>query len=130
MQGFLMKTFSHTDLVNMLRDLTLPNCNIVDNRELGEQLQVQLAFTANHWHFVSIRYVENKMVTLPSGQAVLQTNYDSKSSTILLVKNNTGRKSQTDVDAAKKALHAMLVNDFLNEAWAKGIFKHLGVNHG
>lgn len=121
-----MKTFAPADLINMLRELTLPNRNIVESRELGKQLQVQLCFTPHYWHFISIRCVVNKMIKLPSGK-VIQANYSPKQVTILLVKNNTGRNSQADVTAAKQVIHAMIANDFLNEAWVKGVFEELAI---
>lgn len=121
-----MKTFAPADLINMLRDLTLPDRNIVESRELGKQLQVQLCFTAHYWHFVSIRCVVNKMIKFPSGN-VVQANYSPKQVTILLVKNNTGRNSQSDVATAKQVIHAMIANEFLNEAWAKGVLEQLEV---
>lgn len=121
-----MKTFTPADLINMLRDLTLPNRNIVDSRELGKQLQVQLCFTPHYWHFVSIYCVVNKMIKLPSGK-VIQANYSPKRVTILLVKNSTGRNSQADVTTAKQVINAMIANEFLNETWAKGVLEELAV---
>lgn len=121
-----MKTFAPADLINMLRELTLPDRNIVESRELGKQLQVQLCFNPHYWHFVSIGCVVNKMIKSPSGN-VVQANYSPKQVTILLVKNNTGRNSQSDVATAKQVIHAMIANEFLNETWAKGVLEQLEV---